>query len=107
MFRLYLLLHEAIQIKFTFSFVLEVMLQGVVFFSIKAVVGSVKSNNNHYDRIIKLYYVRLVRKKQTNTTENSTQYQAITSFKAMLAILVYISMSDNSIEYATLYAFFY
>ena len=66
MFRLYLLLHEAIQIKFTFSFVLEVMLQGVVFFSIKAVVGSVKSNNNHYDRIIKLYYVRLVRKKQTN-----------------------------------------
>ena len=98
MFRLYLLLHEAIQIKFTFSFVLEVMLQGVVFFSIKAVVGSVKSNNNHYDRIIKLYYVRLVRKKQTNTTENSTQYQAITSLKAMLAILVYISMSDNSIE---------
>ena len=64
----------------------------------KAVVGSVKSNNNHYDRIIKLYYVRLVREKQTNTTENSTQYQAITSLKAMLAILVYISMSDNSIE---------
>lgn len=61
----------------------------------KAVVGPVKSNNNHYDRIIKLYYVRLVRKKQTNTTENSTQYQAITSLEAML---VYISMSDNSIE---------
>ena len=97
MFRLYLLLHEAIQIKFTLSCVLEVILQGVVFF-FKAVVGSVKSNNNHYDRIIKLYYVRLVRKKQTNTTANSTQYQAITSLQAMLAILVYISMSDNSIE---------
>ena len=64
----------------------------------KAVVGSVKSNNNHYDRIIKLCYVRLVRKKQTNTTENSTQYQAITSLKAMTAILVYIRMSDNSID---------
>ena len=64
----------------------------------KAVIGPVKSNNNHYDRIIKLNYVRLVRKKQTNTTENSTQYQAITSLKAMSAILVYISMSDNSID---------
>ena len=30
-----------------------------------------------------------------NTTENSTQYQAITSLKAML---VYISVSDNSID---------
>ena len=89
-----MLLHEAIQIKFTFSCVLEVMLQGVVLF-FKAVVGAVKSNNNHYDRIINFYYVRLVRKKQLNTTENSTQYQAITSLKAML---VYISMSDNSIE---------
>ena len=96
MFRLCLLLHEEIQITFTFSCGLEVILQSVVCF--KAVVGSVKSNNNHYDRIIKLYYVRLVREKQTNTTENSTQYQAITSLKAMSAILVYISMSDNSIE---------
>ena len=30
-----------------------------------------------------------------NTTENSTQYQAITSLKAML---VYISMPDNGNE---------
>ena len=59
-------------------------------------VGSVKSNNNV--RIIKLYYVRLVRKKQTNTTENNTQYQASTSLKAMSPILVYIGMSDYSIE---------
>ena len=95
MFRLYLLLHEAIQIKFTFSCVLEVMLQGVVFFS-RPVGRSVKSNNNV--RNIKLYYARLVRKKKTNTTENSTQYQASTSLKAMSTILVYIGMSDYSID---------
>ena len=61
MFRLYLLLHEAIQIKFTFSCVLEVMLQGVVFFS-RPVGRSVKSNKNV--RNIKLYYARLVSKKK-------------------------------------------
>ena len=95
MFRLYLLLHEAIQIKFTFSCVLEVMLQGVVFFS-RPVGRSVKSNNNV--RNIKLYYARLVRKEKTNTTENSTQYQASTSLKAMSTILVYSGMSDYSID---------
>ena len=61
-------------------------------------VGSVKSNN--IVRIIKLHYVRLVRKKEANTTENSNSYQAITSLKARSSILEYmcVSILGNSIE---------